>query len=270
MAGGRGPADRYTGCRVVTSGPGTTNLATGLITATTEQDPMIAICGAVARADRLKRTHQSMDRRRPTQRGHQVHRRGERSRQRARSHRQRDTHRGHPSTRCDRGGAAFRCRSWPLPRPPLTAIPAMPPLGPAPARRHHPGRCGDSRCRGMPVLFVGDRGGRSRCTAALQRAPCTVTDLPVVETFQAAGVVSRDTRGSLHRAGRALPQSTRRYPARARRRRRHRGLRPRGIRPATVEHRTRPGQSFTSMHRPRRSTTIISRSWNCAAISRRP
>ena len=27
----------------------------------TEQDPMIAICGAVGRADRLKRTHQSMD-----------------------------------------------------------------------------------------------------------------------------------------------------------------------------------------------------------------
>ena len=37
------------GVVLVTSGPGTTNLATGLITATAEQDPMIAICGAVAR-----------------------------------------------------------------------------------------------------------------------------------------------------------------------------------------------------------------------------
>src|SRR6201988_3402357 len=55
---------RLTGTPVaalVNSGPGTTNLATSLITATTEQDPMIAICGAVNRADRLKHTHQSMD-----------------------------------------------------------------------------------------------------------------------------------------------------------------------------------------------------------------
>ena len=49
------------GVALVTSGPGAPNLATGLITATTEQDPMVAICGAVPRSDRLKRTHQSMD-----------------------------------------------------------------------------------------------------------------------------------------------------------------------------------------------------------------
>jgi acetolactate synthase I/II/III large subunit len=61
MAAGVGRLTGTPGVALVTSGPGTTNLATGLITATTEQDPMVAICGAVQRADRLKRTHQSMD-----------------------------------------------------------------------------------------------------------------------------------------------------------------------------------------------------------------
>ena len=61
MAAAVGRLTGTPGVALVTSGPGTTNLATGLITATTEQDPMVAICGAVQRADRLKRTHQSMD-----------------------------------------------------------------------------------------------------------------------------------------------------------------------------------------------------------------
>ena len=41
-----------------------------------------------------------------------------------------------------------------------------------------------------PVLFVGVRAGDPASCAAL-RALLAVTDLPVVETFQAAGVVSR-------------------------------------------------------------------------------
>ncbi len=61
MAAAVGRLTGTPGAAVVTSGPGTTNLATGLVTATTEQDPMVAICGAVPRADRLKRTHQTMD-----------------------------------------------------------------------------------------------------------------------------------------------------------------------------------------------------------------
>lgn len=61
MAAAVGRLTGTPGAALVTSGPGTTNLATGLVTATTEQDPMVAICGAVTRADRLKRTHQSMD-----------------------------------------------------------------------------------------------------------------------------------------------------------------------------------------------------------------
>ena len=49
------------GVCLVTSGPGTSNLATGLVTANAESDPVVALAGAVPRTDRLKRTHQSMD-----------------------------------------------------------------------------------------------------------------------------------------------------------------------------------------------------------------
>ncbi|GGL53570.1 acetolactate synthase AlsS [Sporolactobacillus putidus] len=49
------------GVCLVTSGPGASNLATGIVTANVENDPVVALVGAVPRADRLKRTHQSMD-----------------------------------------------------------------------------------------------------------------------------------------------------------------------------------------------------------------
>ena len=49
------------GVVVVTSGPGVSNLATPLLTATSEGDAILAIGGQVKRSDRLKRAHQSMD-----------------------------------------------------------------------------------------------------------------------------------------------------------------------------------------------------------------
>ncbi len=49
------------GVVLVTSGPGVSNLTTGLATATTEGDPMVALGGAVPRSMLLKQTHQSMD-----------------------------------------------------------------------------------------------------------------------------------------------------------------------------------------------------------------
>lgn len=48
------------GVCVVTSGPGTSNLATGLVTATDEGSPMIALAGAVKRVQSTKKTHQSL------------------------------------------------------------------------------------------------------------------------------------------------------------------------------------------------------------------
>jgi acetolactate synthase I/II/III large subunit len=49
------------GVAIATSGPGVSNLTTGLATANTEGDPVVALGGAVPLADRLKKIHQSMD-----------------------------------------------------------------------------------------------------------------------------------------------------------------------------------------------------------------
>ena len=49
------------GVCLVTSGPGVTNLVTGLATATYEGDPVLAIGGEVTVSDRLKHTHQSLN-----------------------------------------------------------------------------------------------------------------------------------------------------------------------------------------------------------------
>ena len=177
------------GVALVTSGPGTTNLATGLITATTEQDPMVAICGAVQRADRLKRTHQTMDAvaaLKPfTKYTGEVN---------------------DPDNVPEAVANAIRIALTPprgaaavvLPADVLAATTSaaivepspVPPLGPAPA-----GRITQAvnliRAAQRPVLFVGVRVGEPEPCAAL-RELLAVTDLPVVETFQAAGVVSRE------------------------------------------------------------------------------
>jgi acetolactate synthase-1/2/3 large subunit len=61
MAAAVGRLTGSPGVCIATSGPGASNLVTGLATATTEGDPVVAIVGSVSRAERLKRTHQSMN-----------------------------------------------------------------------------------------------------------------------------------------------------------------------------------------------------------------
>src|SRR5262249_37705588 len=61
IAGGIGRMTGKAGVVLVTSGPGCSNLVTGLATANTEGDPIVAIGGAVPIANRLKQIHQSMD-----------------------------------------------------------------------------------------------------------------------------------------------------------------------------------------------------------------
>src|SRR6202047_3247071 len=61
IAGGIGRMTGKAGVALVTSGPGVSNLVTGLATANTEGDPLVALGGAVAVADRLKSLHQSLD-----------------------------------------------------------------------------------------------------------------------------------------------------------------------------------------------------------------
>jgi acetolactate synthase I/II/III large subunit len=61
IAGGIGRMTGKAGVAIATSGPGVSNLITGLATANTEGDPVIALGGAVALSDRLKKIHQTMD-----------------------------------------------------------------------------------------------------------------------------------------------------------------------------------------------------------------
>jgi acetolactate synthase-1/2/3 large subunit len=189
MAAAVGRLTGTPGVALVTSGPGTTNLATGLITATTEQDPMVAICGAVNRADRLKRTHQSMDAvaaLKPfTKYTGEVN---------------------DPDNVPEAVANAIRAALAPPRGAAAVVLPAdvsaaatsaaivepspVPPLGAAPADRISQA-VNMIRAAQRPVLFVGVRAGDPQPCAAL-RELLAVADLPVVETFQAAGVVSRE------------------------------------------------------------------------------
>jgi acetolactate synthase I/II/III large subunit len=61
IAGGIGRMTGKAGVAIATSGPGVSNLVTGLATADTEGDPVVALGGAVQVSDRLKKIHRTMD-----------------------------------------------------------------------------------------------------------------------------------------------------------------------------------------------------------------
>jgi acetolactate synthase-1/2/3 large subunit len=61
MAAAFGRITGKVGVCIATSGPGLTNLITGLATATSEGDPVLAIGGEAPLNERLKKTHQSLD-----------------------------------------------------------------------------------------------------------------------------------------------------------------------------------------------------------------
>ena len=61
IAGGIGRMTGKAGVAIATSGPGVSNLVTGLATANSEGDPVVALGGAVATSETLKQVHQSMD-----------------------------------------------------------------------------------------------------------------------------------------------------------------------------------------------------------------
>jgi acetolactate synthase-1/2/3 large subunit len=191
MAAAVGRLTGVPGVVLVTSGPGTTNLATGLLTANTEQDPVVALAGAVQLSDRLKRTHQSMD---------------------AAAFLSTVTKSTVESTDPDdvseavvnafrsamtepKGAAAVVLSASIMaaaPTPVSTGgrMLAVPKLGPA-AQEDIDLAAGLIRAAERPVLLVGLRGADVDSTRAL-RALLTETELPVIETFQAAGLVSRE------------------------------------------------------------------------------
>ena len=61
IAGGIGRMTGKAGVAIATSGPGVSNLVTGLATANSEGDPVVALGGAVTTAETLKQLHQTMD-----------------------------------------------------------------------------------------------------------------------------------------------------------------------------------------------------------------
>src|ERR1700742_1375668 len=189
MAAAVGRLTGTPGVALVTSGPGTTNLATGLITATTEQDPMIAICGAVARADRLKRTHQSMD-----------------AVAALKPFTKYTSEVNDPDNVPEAVANAIRialtqphgAAAVVLPADVLAATTSaaiveptpVPALGPALANRITQA-ANTIKSAQRPALLVGIRAGEPPACEALRKL-IAVAELPVVETFQAAGLVSRE------------------------------------------------------------------------------
>ena len=60
IAGGIGRLTGKAGVAIATSGPGVSNLTTGLATANSEGDPMVALGGSVATSQSLKQIHQTL------------------------------------------------------------------------------------------------------------------------------------------------------------------------------------------------------------------
>ena len=61
IAGGIGRMTGKAGICIATSGPGVSNLTTGLATANSEGDPVVALGGAVGTSEALKHVHQTID-----------------------------------------------------------------------------------------------------------------------------------------------------------------------------------------------------------------
>ncbi|TFC92426.1 MULTISPECIES: acetolactate synthase AlsS [Cryobacterium] len=189
MAAAVGRLTGQPGVVLVTSGPGTSNLATGLLTATTEGDPLVALCGAVPRADRLKRTHQTMDAvgmlSAVTKSAGEVSVADNVPEAIANAFRQ--------ATQEPKGAAAVV-----LPYDVLTDSTSVsmkhphwvPTLGAASSASLEQAAALLKDAK-FPVILAGARSGSDRAVAALHRL-LGVAGLPVVETFQAAGVISHE------------------------------------------------------------------------------
>ena len=188
MAGAIGRLTGIPGVVLVTSGPGTTNLATGLLTANTEQDPVVALCGAVRREDRLKRTHQSMDAaavlKTVTKFTGEVNDPDNVAEATVGAFR--------AAVNEPRGAAAVVLPADVLAAPTTAGVTARLPISPLAAAPTTAITFASELIRAAhrPALLVGMRGAHPDNCRAL-RSLIAATGLPVVETFQAAGVVSR-------------------------------------------------------------------------------
>ncbi|MCC4324164.1 acetolactate synthase AlsS [Limosilactobacillus reuteri] len=189
MAQAYGRLTGKTGVAIATSGPGVGNLATGIMTANAEGDPMLAIGGQVQRKDLHRATHQSTPSTEImapiTQYSAEIQDPNNISEIMANAF---------EASQDARKGAAFVS----LPQDvddaevtekslPIYETPKMGPADPNDLQK----LVELIKNSKMPVILVGQRGADEEITTALRKLLSDYS-LPVVETYQAAGVVSRD------------------------------------------------------------------------------
>ncbi|MBO0413073.1 acetolactate synthase AlsS [Enterococcus hulanensis] len=177
------------GVVIATSGPGASNLATGLVTATAEGDPVLALAGQVKRSDLSKLTHQSMDNAALfapiTKYSSEIQDPENLSESIANAYRIAKTAKKGASflsipqdvTDGEVKGEAIKPLSAPI-------------LGSASEEdiADLVKRINDAK---LPTLLVGMRASGKKETAAIRKL-VEKTGLPVVETFQGAGIISRE------------------------------------------------------------------------------
>ena len=189
MAQGVGRITGKPGVVLVTSGPGVSNLATGLVTATDEGDPVLAIGGQVKRSDLLKRAHQSMNNvamlEPITKYAAEVHDANTLSETVANAYRH---------AKSGKPGASFISIPQDVTDAPVSvkAIKPMtdPKLGSASVSDiNYLAQAIKNAV--LPVLLLGNGASSEAVTYSIRQILKHVK-LPVVETFQGAGIVSRD------------------------------------------------------------------------------
>ncbi|WP_307977238.1 acetolactate synthase AlsS [uncultured Streptococcus sp.] len=189
MAQGIGRITGEPGVVITTSGPGVSNLATGLVTATDEGDPVLAIGGQVKRSDLLKRAHQSMNNvamMAPiTKYAAEVQDANTLSETFANAYR---------CAKSGKPGASFIS----IPQDVTDATVSVNAIKPLTDPKFGTASVNDInylaqaiRNAVLPVFLLGNGASPEKVTAALRRL-LEAVKLPVVETFQGAGIVSRD------------------------------------------------------------------------------
>ena len=189
MAQGIGRLTGKPGVALVTSGPGVSNLTTGLLTATSEGDPVLAIGGQVKRNDLLRLTHQAVDNaallKSSTKYSAEV--------QDPESLSEVMTNAIRTAT-SGKNGASFIS----IPQDVISSqvqskaidLPEKPHLG-VPTDEEVNEVLQAIKDAKFPVLLAGMRSSSEKETEAIRKF-IEKTSLPVVETFQGAGVISRE------------------------------------------------------------------------------
>ncbi|QMU07852.1 acetolactate synthase AlsS [Levilactobacillus suantsaii] len=188
IASGIGRLTGQPGVVATTSGPGVSNLATGLITATSEGDPVIALGGQVPRNDVARLTHQSIPSKElmtsATKDSVEVQDANNLSETFANAYQ---------TAVAPKAGATFIS----LPKDVLgdtVTTPDIKPLAPVEqgsADAHVLDQIiAKLKTAKLPVILAGMRSSSADVTAAIH-ALLHKFSIPVVETFQGAGVISR-------------------------------------------------------------------------------